>query len=109
MLTQQLSFHSSRRRELLKQIDKHSLVLVFGATFKHKSYDYDFPLKQNRNFFYLTGFDEPNSALLLAPAGIKVSAGENKFKTVKEILFVQQKDKSREVWTGKRLGFRKCE
>lgn len=105
MTKQHLSFHKSRRQELLKQIDKHSLVLVFGATFKHKSYDYDFHLKQNRNFFYLTGFEEPNSALLLAPGGIKVSAGKNKFKNVKEILFVQQKDKSREVWTGKRLGF----
>lgn len=105
MTTQQLSFHASRRQELLKQIDKHSLVLVLGATFKHKSYDYDFHLKQNRNFFYLTGFEEPNSALLLAPGGIKVSTGKNKFKTVKEILFVQQKDKSREIWTGKRLGF----
>jgi len=105
MTKPQLSFHKSRRQELLKQIDKHSLVLIFGATFKHKSYDYDYPLKQNRNFFYLTGFEEPNAALLLAPAGIKVSARKNKFKTVKEILFVQQKDKAREVWTGKRLGF----
>lgn len=105
MTKPQLSFHASRRQELLRQIDTHSLVLVFGATFKHKSYDYDFHLKQNRNFFYLTGFEEPNSALLLAPGGIKVSAGKNKFKTVKEILFVRQKDKSREVWTGKRLGF----
>ncbi|MBI5404380.1 MAG: aminopeptidase P N-terminal domain-containing protein [Ignavibacteriae bacterium] len=104
-MTLQLAFHKSRRQELLKQIDKHSLALVFGATFKHKSYDYDFHLKQNRNFFYLTGFEEPNAALLLAPGGIKVSAGKNKFKNVKEILFVQQKDKSREVWTGKRLGF----
>jgi|WetSurMetagenome_2_1015567.scaffolds.fasta_scaffold20633_2 Xaa-Pro aminopeptidase len=105
MTKPQLSFHASRRQELLKQIDKHSLVLVFGATPKQKSFDFDYLLKQNRNFFYLTGFEEPNSALMLAPAGIKVSTGKNKFKTVKEILFVQQKDKSKEVWTGKRLGF----
>ncbi|MFA5404556.1 MAG: aminopeptidase P N-terminal domain-containing protein [Ignavibacteria bacterium] len=116
MTKQKLSFHKSRRQELLKLITTRShapawerkndsLILIFGSTFKHKSYDYDYPLKQNRNFFYLTGFEEPNSALLLAPAGIKVSSGKNKFKTVKEILFVQQNDKSREVWTGKRLGF----
>ncbi|MCX6165455.1 MAG: aminopeptidase P N-terminal domain-containing protein [Ignavibacteriae bacterium] len=105
MTKHKLSFHKSRRQELLKQVEKDSLVLVFGATFKHKSYDYDYPFKQNRNFFYLTGFEESHSALLLAPGGIKVSAGKNKFKTVKEILFVQQKDKAREVWTGKRLGF----
>jgi Xaa-Pro aminopeptidase len=105
MTKHKLSFHSTRRHELLKLLDKNSLALIFGATFKHKSYDYDFPLKQNRNFFYLTGFEEPNSALLLAPAGIKISAGKNKFKTVKEILFVQEKNKSCEVWTGKRLGF----
>ncbi len=105
MTKHKLTFHKSRRQELLKYLNETSLALVFGATFKHKSYDYDFPFKQNRNFFYLTGFEEPNSALLLAPGGIKVSAGKNKFKTVKEILYVQQKDKAREVWTGKRLGF----
>ena len=100
----QLAFHKSRRNELLEKLDKHSLALIFGATFKHKSYDYDFPLKQNRNFFYLTGFEEPNAALLLAPEELKVYEGK-KFKRVNEILFVQEKDKSREVWTGKRLGF----
>jgi len=105
MTKPQLSFHKSRRQELLKQIDRHSLALVFGATQKVKSYDFNYPLKQNRNFFYLTGFEEPNAALLLAPGGIKVPAGKNKFKTVKEILFVQQKDKLREVWTGWRMGF----
>lgn len=105
MTKHQKHFHKSRRQELLKQLDKNSLALVFGATFKHKSYDYDFPFKQNRNFFYLTGFEEPHSALLLAPGGVKVSSGKNKFKTVKEILFVQQKVQAREVWTGKRLGF----
>lgn len=105
MTKPQLTFHKTRRQELLKQVEKDSLVLIFGATFRHKSYDYDYPFKQYRNFLYLTGFEEPHSALLLAPGGIKVSAGKNKFKTVKEILFVQQKDKAREVWTGKRLGF----
>lgn len=105
MTKHKLTFHKTRRQELLKQVEKNSLALIFGATFKHKSYDYDFPFKQNRNFFYLTGFNEPHSALLLAPGGVKVSAGKNKFKTVKEILFVQQKDLSREVWTGKRLGY----
>ena len=101
----QKAFHKSRRRELLKKMDTNTIVLVFGSTFKHKSYDYDYSLKQNKNFFYLTGFTEPNSALLLTPAGIKVEYSKNKFKTVKEILFVQEKNKTREVWTGKRLGF----
>lgn len=104
MHNNKISFRKSSRLELINQLDKNSLAIIFGATFKHKSFDYDFPLKQNRNFFYLTGFNEPHSALLLAPGGIKVSAGKNKFKTVKEILFVQPKDVSREVWTGKRLG-----
>lgn len=105
MTNQQKIFHSSRRREFLKQLDKNSLALIFGATLKVKSFDFNYPLKQNRNFFYLTGFEEPNAALLLSPAGIKVSIGKNKFRKVKEILFVQKKDKSREVWTGWRLGF----
>jgi Xaa-Pro aminopeptidase len=105
MTKHKLTFHKSRRQELVKQVEKDSLVLIFGAMLKVKSFDFNYPLKQNRNLFYLTGFEEPNAALLLAPGGIKVSAGKNKFKTVKEILFVQRKDKSREVWTGWRLGY----
>jgi len=102
---QQIAFHKSRRENLLKQFDKHTLILVLGNPLKNKSFDGDYTFKQNKNFYYLTGFTEPNSALLLAPGGMKVRKGKNKFATVKEILFVQEKDKLKETWTGVRLGF----
>jgi Xaa-Pro aminopeptidase len=104
MTKQQLAFHKSRRENLLNQFDKHTLILILGNPLKNKSFDGDYTFKQNKNFYYLTGFTEPNSALLLAPGGMKVSKGKNKFATVKEILFVQEKNKLKETWTGKRLG-----
>lgn len=105
MNKQQLSFHKSRRENLLKHFDKHTLILILGNPLKNKSFDGDYTFKQNKNFYYLTGFTEPNSALLLAPGGMKVPAGKDKFTSVKEILFVQEKNKLKETWTGVRLGF----
>src|SRR4051794_20517968 len=51
------------------------------------------PFRQDSNFYYLTGFDEPNSVCLLAP--------QNKHPFQ---LFVPPRDKAKEVWEGKTLG-----
>lgn len=97
-------FHKSRRKEFSKLIGKDSIALIFGSTHQTKSNDADFKFKQYKNFYYLTGFNEPNSALLIAPSGIKIKIGE-KEKRVREVLFVQKKNPVLETWTGKRLGY----
>lgn len=99
-------FHKSRRDKLINILDENSLVLVLSATNIQRSYDDGYKFKQNKNFYYLTGFNEPNSALLLAPGGMKIY-DESKKKIVKtnEVLFVQKKDPLKETWIGKRLGF----
>ena len=48
------------------------------------------PFRQNRDFFYLTEFDEPEAILVLCGG--------------KSHLFVQDRDESREIWTGERYG-----
>lgn len=98
MNKEQKAFHKSRRELLRKAIGKDSAALVFGSTNFNKSYDGDFRFKQYKNFYYLTGFEEPNSAILLSPSGF----GEKKNK---EILFVQRKDLLLETWNGRRMGF----
>lgn len=100
----QKAFHKSRRTEYSKITGKDSISIIFGNTHRNKSYDGDYKFKQFKNFYYLTGFTEPNSALLIAPAGIKTSSDPKKSKTVTEMLFVQEKDQLAETWTGKRLG-----
>lgn len=99
----QKDFHKSRRKEFAKQIGKDSIAIIFGNTLINKSYDADYNFSQNRNFYYLTGFNEPNSALLLAPDGLNIDVNK-KSKAVKEVLYVQKKDHLAETWNGKRLG-----
>lgn len=56
--------------------------------------DVDHEYRQDTDFYYLTGFEEPNAVAVLAP-----DHPEHKF-----VLFVQPKDRAREVWTGWRAG-----
>ncbi|MDD2356539.1 MAG: aminopeptidase P N-terminal domain-containing protein [Thiovulaceae bacterium] len=86
--------YKSRREDFLVQMKKSSVALLFSATQKIRSNDTEFPYRQDSDFYYLTGFKEDNAVLVLVK-------GE---KSAKEILFVQKKDKSLELWTGKRLG-----
>lgn len=104
MNKEEKSFYLSRRKEFSKLIGKDSIALIFGNTHRNKSYDGDYKFKQYKNFYYLTGFEEANSALLLAPGGVRLKTG-SKVKTATEVLFVQKKDTLMETWNGKRLGF----
>jgi len=99
----QKNFYKSRRNEFSKLIGKDSVAIIFGNTHKNKSYDGDYEFKQYKNFYYLTGFTEPNAALVLAPGGIKIKTDE-KENSYTEILYVQKKDPLMETWNGKRLG-----
>lgn len=58
----------------------------------HNDVDYNF--RQDSNFYYLTGFKEPEAVAVFAP-----NHPEHRY-----ILFVQPKDLSQEIWTGTRLG-----
>src|SRR5262249_38265773 len=55
--------------------------------------DVDHEYRQDSDFYYLTGFEEPNAVAVLAPDR------DHKF-----VMFVQPKDRQREVWTGWRAG-----
>lgn len=106
MESAQKIFHKSRRSKLLNILDENSLVIVLGAANVNRSYDDNYKFKQNKNFYYLTGFNEPNSALLLAPAGMEYHDEKTrKILKSREILFVQKKDPLRETWVGRRLGY----
>lgn len=56
--------------------------------------DVEHEYRQDTDFYYLTGFEEPNAVAVLAP-----DHPEHRF-----VLFVQPKDREREVWTGWRAG-----
>ena len=83
-----------RRSRLLAAIGPNGVAIVFGNTEVSRNGDTHYPFRQDSDFFYLTGFNESNAVLVLAPFHEK---GET-------AIFVNPRDPSMEQWTGYRLG-----
>ena len=84
----------ARRRERLAELVGDGLALVASASPALRNNDVEHPFRQDSDFYYLTGFAEPGSALLLDP-----SAPDERF-----LLFVRPRDREREIWEGRRAG-----
>lgn len=92
-------FHKGRRDALRALMPDNSVAVIFTNPMKNRSNDTEFTFRPNSDFYYLTGFREPNAVLVLFK-------NEQQLGQVRthEILFVQPKDPRREQWDGERLG-----
>ena len=86
-------FHVENRRRLSAQMTGNDAMLFFSGESVRKSADEDFPFFTNRNFLYLTGIKQEESALLI----------QKKDDLISERIFVAKPNIEREVWTGKRF------
>ncbi len=93
MLTQQ-EFHN-RRQALLAKMAPASAAVIFAAPEATRSADSEYPYRQNSDFWYLTGFNEPETALIL----VKSDETHNH-----SVLFNRVRDLTAEIWFGRRLG-----
>lgn len=93
-------FHKGRREALRKLLPANSVMAVFAFPMRNFSNDVDYKYHANPDLYYLTGYTEPNSLLLIFKEPQKDSANGS----YNELFFVQKKDKRGEQWTGKRLG-----
>ncbi|WP_018691645.1 Xaa-Pro aminopeptidase [Algicola sagamiensis] len=82
-----------RRERLLEQMTPGSVALVPAAKALRRSHDTDFPFRQDSDFYYLTGFNEPDALLILDK------------DTEKTTILCREKDQLAEIWEGRRLGF----
>lgn len=83
-----------RRKELMQQMEPNSIALLSAAPQSTRSNDTEYPYRQNSDFYYLSGFVEHDALLALIPGR---EQGE-------VVLFCQEKDKLRELWTGILMG-----
>ena len=83
-----------RRRQLLRMAGPDAILILPAAPLRIRSNDTHFPYRQDSNFWYLTGFDEPEAVLVLVPGR---NAGE-------VLLFCRERDREREAWDGERMG-----
>jgi len=59
--------YAQRRKELCEMMEANSIAILPSAKEQNRSRDTDFPFRQNSDFFYLSGFSEPESVLVLIP------------------------------------------
>ncbi len=87
------NFHA-RRQRLMAQLPQDAAALVLSSGLAQRNRDSEYAFRQNSDFHYLTGWPEPEAALLLLPGRAE---GES-------VLFCQEKDPLAEAWTGIRVG-----
>jgi Xaa-Pro aminopeptidase len=86
-------FYVENRQRLAAHMTGNDAMLFFSGESVRKTADEHFPFFTNRNFLYLTGIKQEQSALLLQKKGDLLS----------ECLFMTKPDFEREMWTGRRL------
>jgi len=86
--------YAKRRKELMQKIGPNGIVILPAAPESSRNGDAFYAYRQNSDFYYLTGFEEPEAVLVLAP----------KRKEGEFILFNRVRDRTREIWDGPRAG-----
>ena len=79
--------------EFMRRMDPNSVAIIPSAREATRSNDTQYRFRQDSDFLYLTGFEEPEAIAIVAPA-----------RESKYTLFVRARDPEREIWDGRRAG-----
>tara|TARA_Y100000992_G_scaffold149309_1_gene99573 strand:+ start:5332 stop:6630 length:1299 start_codon:yes stop_codon:yes gene_type:complete len=82
-----VNIFKTRRAEVAKRMEDNSILILSSSKLVSRNNDTTFPFRQDSNFFYLTGFQEPDSVLIVHSDG-------------KSILFCREKNPDLEKWDG---------
>jgi Xaa-Pro aminopeptidase len=90
------TLHAARRARVFEALERlgGGTLLAPAGEEKLRNNDAEYLFRQDSDFHWLTGFDEPQGCAVLS-----ARAGERKFT-----LFVRPRDKEKEIWNGRRLG-----
>ena len=83
----------SQLEEFMRRMAPRSVAIIPGAREATRSNDTHYKFRQDSDFFYLTGFEEPEAIAVVKPS-----------ETNKYALFVRPRDPEREIWDGRRAG-----
>jgi Xaa-Pro aminopeptidase len=89
-----MSEFAKRRKQIMKKIGPSGIAILPAAPTAVRNGDYDYPYRQNSDFYYLTGFEEPEAVAIIIP---NRKGGEF-------ILFNRIRDREQEIWNGLRAG-----
>jgi Xaa-Pro aminopeptidase len=96
--------HRSRALEALQA--RGAAGIFPTARHKVRNFDAEYRFRPDSDFAWLTGFSEPDSVLVLLPAlpGALDFDGKPWKGGPRSILYLRERDRSMEIWTGRRLG-----
>lgn len=83
-----------RRDVVLQAMFENSAAIIAAAPVRQRNGDVQYAYRQNSNFYYLTGFNEPEAVLVLLPDA----------RGAQSILFNRARSPEREIWDGPRAG-----
>jgi Xaa-Pro aminopeptidase len=93
-------FHKDRREKLRAELPPNSVAVFFANAERNRANDVDYVYHQDPDFYYLTGYREPDAVLLI----FKDVQTKTDGTTYAEIIFVRPRNARFEMWTGRRLG-----
>ena len=85
--------HSTRRSQLAQQLPPGAIAIIPAAHEVLRNGDAHYRFRQDSDFYYLTGFNEPDALLLITAGASSIS-----------VLFSRPRNPTEEQWTGRRLG-----
>jgi Xaa-Pro aminopeptidase len=83
-----------RRRALMRLMGRDGIAVVPSAPVRQRNNDVEYNYRQDSDFYYLTGFSEPDAVAVLIPGR----------EAAEYVLFVRERNREREIWDGKRAG-----
>ncbi|MDH5613096.1 MAG: Xaa-Pro aminopeptidase [Gammaproteobacteria bacterium] len=86
--------YAQRRKQLMKMMGHNAIAILSAAPLLIRNRDVEHSFRQDSDFFYLSGFAEPEAVVVLVPGR---KGGEY-------ILFCRERDKVKEIWNGFRYG-----
>jgi Xaa-Pro aminopeptidase len=80
-------------KRFIDQLDANSVAIIPAAREKTRSYDTEYKFRQDSDFWYLTGFPEPDAIAVITPGA------KDEY-----VLYVRPRDPLMETWYGRRQG-----
>ncbi len=84
-----------RRKNLMAQMEPDSIAILPAATETTRNRDVEYPFRQDSDFYYLSGFAEPDAVMVLLPG---------RKKHGQYVVFCRDRDPAMELWNGYRAG-----
>ncbi len=86
--------HAQRRKQLMRMMGENAVAILPAANLHIRNRDVEYNFRQDSDFLYLSGFNEPEAVIVLLPGR----------KRGQYVLFCRQRDQHKETWHGRRYG-----